>query len=302
LLGSVGQVGYQLQQTLKPLGKVTALTHECNGKLCGDLTQLCALAATVRQLRPDVIVNAAAYTHVDRAEFETEQAASINTTALGVLAAEAKSLSALLVHYSTDYVFDGSGDRPWREQDRTEPLNTYGRTKLDGERIIQDSGCRHLIFRTSWVYSARRKNFIHTVLRLAVERETLQMIDDQYGAPTEAKLIADTTAFAIRHCWSQQQDDGLYHLAARGEATWFTYAQHIIKVAREVGWPVRVADSAIQPISSDDYQTAAQRPQNSRLNITRLESTFGIHMPHWRIGVDRVLNEICAAEQLSKDT
>jgi dTDP-4-dehydrorhamnose reductase len=301
LLGSIGQVGYELQHALKPLGRVTALTHECSGKLCADLTQSHALTATVRQLRPNIIINAAAYTYVDRAESEAEQATAINATAPGVLAAEAKSLGALLVHYSTDYVFEGSGDRPWREQDQTKPLNTYGRTKLEGEHKIQDSGCRHLIFRTSWVYAARRKNFIYTVLRLASECESLKMINDQYGAPTEAKLIADTTAFAIRHCWPQQQDEGLYHLAARGEATWFTYAQHIIRVAREAGWPVRVTDDAIHPISSDEFQSAAKRPQNSRLDITRLESTFGLHMPYWRIGVDRVLNKILATYQRRKD-
>jgi dTDP-4-dehydrorhamnose reductase len=205
------------------------------------------------------------------------------------------------VHYSTDYVFNGSGERPWRDVDQTEPLNVYGRTKLEGERIIQESGCRHLIFRTSWVYAARRKNFIRTMLRLAAERESVQVIDDQYGAPTGADLIADITALAIRQCLTQQQDEGLYHLAASGEATWFTYAQHIIRAARDAGWPVRVADDAIWPVSSDAFQTAAKRPHNSRLDTTRLESTFGLHMPDWRIGVDRALNEIFACELSRKN-
>jgi dTDP-4-dehydrorhamnose reductase len=297
LLGSGGQVGWELQRSLASLGTLVALTRQGDRGLRGGLDLSNALADTVMQVAPDVIVNAAAYTDVDRSESKPEQAFAINATAPGVLAAEAKTLGALLVHYSTDYVFDGSGERPWQEDDPTGPLNVYGRTKLEGERAIRESGCRHLIFRTSWVYAARRKNFIRTMLRLAAERESLQVIDDQYGAPTGAELIADTTALAIRQCLAQGQDDGLYHLAASGETTWFTYAQHIIRAAREAGWPVRVTDEAIQPVSSDVFQSAAKRPKNSRLDTTRLESTFGLQMPDWRVGVDRALAEIFACEK-----
>lgn len=297
LLGSAGQVGWELQRALAPLGTVTALTRQDDGDLCGDLAQPEALANTVRHLAPDVIVNAAAYTAVDCAEFEPEQAAAINATAAGILATEAQALGAWLVHYSTDYVFDGSGSRPRQESEPTGPLNVYGRTKLDGELGIQESECRHLIFRTSWVYAARGKNFIRTMLRLAAERDTLQVIDDQHGAPTSAELIADTTALALRQCLAQDHCGGLYHLAAGGEATWFTYAQHVIRAARDAGWPVRVADDAIQSVSSDAFQTAARRPNNSRLETRRLESTFGLQMPDWRRGVDRALDEIVACEQ-----
>ncbi|MEX0387231.1 dTDP-4-dehydrorhamnose reductase [Spiribacter onubensis] len=301
LLGGEGQLGWELRRALAPLGTLIALTRRGERDLSADLTQPNALAATIRDLAPNIVINAAAYTAVDRAESEREQAYAINAAAPGVLASEAKSIGGLLVHYSTDYVFDGSGDRPWQEDDPTGPLNVYGRTKLEGERAIQESGCRHLILRTSWVYAARRKNFIRTMLRLAAERESLQVVDDQYGAPTGAELIADATALAIRQCLTQQQEDGLYHLAASGEATWFTYAQHIIRAARDAGWPVRMSDDAIRPVSSDAFQTAAKRPHNSRLDTTRLESTFGLNMPDWRIGVDRALNEIFACELPQKD-
>lgn len=297
LLGCDGQVGWELQRALAPLGAVKALARQGDGQLCGDLAQPEALATTVRQLAPDIIINAAAYTAVDNAESEPEQAAAINATAPGILATEAQAIGAWLVHYSTDYVFDGSGDRPWREHDLTGPLNVYGRTKLDGERAILKSGCPHLIFRTSWVYAARGKNFIRTMLRLSAECDKLQIIDDQYGAPTSAELIADTTALALRQCLAQKNCGGLYHLATDGEATWFVYARHVIQAARNAGWPVRVADDAIQPVSSEAFQTAARRPHNSRLETTQLESTFGLQMPNWLRGVDRALDEILTCEQ-----
>jgi len=296
LLGCFGQVGWELQRALAPLGNVTAIPRQGDGNFCGDLTQVEALAATIRQLAPDVIVNAAAHTAVDRAESELGESAAINATAPEVLAAEAKAVGAWLVHYSTDYVFDGSGTRPWQEDDSPRPLNVYGLTKLDGERAIQQSGCRHLIFRTSWIYAARGTNFIRTILRLSAERENLRVINDQHGAPTGAELIADTTALALQQSFAQDNTSGLYHLAASGETTWFGYARHVISAARDAGWPVRTADNGVQPVSSDKFETVAERPKNSRLDTSKVESKFGIRMPEWRIGVDRTLNEILACE------
>lgn len=292
LLGRTGQVGWELQRSLASLGEVTALGRHGGGGLCGDLSQLEALAATVRRLAPDVIVNAAAYTAVDQAESEPELAETINATAPAVLAAEARALGAWLVHYSTDYVFDGSGDRPWTETDPAAPINVYGRTKWEGEEAIRQSGCRHLIFRTSWLYAARGGNFIRTMLRLASERDALRVIDDQFGVPTGAELIADVTAAALIRCVNEGKEGGLYHLAAAGETTWCAYARHVIATAREAGWPVRVVDEAIEPVTTEAFPTPAQRPHNSRLDTTRLEETFGLQMPDWRAGVDRALDEI----------
>ena len=294
LIGNQGQVGWQLSRSLAPLGELVALNRYSNNGLCGDLTRLNALRATVRAIAPDVIVNAAAYTAVDRAESEPDLAALINALAPQVLAEEAAALGAWLVHYSTDYVFDGSGTAPWCETDSTAPLNVYGRSKRDGELEIIARGCKHLIFRTSWVYAARGNNFIHTMLRLAKEKDSLQVIDDQFGAPTGAELIADVTALALRQGLSQDRESGLYHLAAAGETTWFEYAKHVIARARDAGWPVRVADEAIVPVTTDAFHTVAVRPHNSRLNRQRLQSTFGLQMPDWRVGVDRALDEILA--------
>lgn len=301
LLGSSGQVGTELRRAIPSFGNLTALTREGDGQLCGDLFQPEALAATIREIAPAVIINAAAYTDVDRAESDWDNAVALNITAPSVLASEAKKLGAMLVHYSSDYVFDGAGNCPWREDDLTEPLNVYGRTKREGELAVIESGCQYLIFRTSWVYSAGGRNFIRTMLRLAAERDALQLIDDQFGAPTGAELIADTTVTVLRQCLARGQDAGLYHLAARGKVTWFTYARYIIRAARDVGWPVRITDDAIYPVSSDAFQTAARRPQNSQLDTSRLESTFGLQMPDWEIGVDRVLNEIFFRDKPMKD-
>lgn len=292
LFGSHGQVGWELSRALAPLGEIIGLNrHSMNG-VCGDLSRSDALRDTVRAIKPDVIVNAAAYTAVDRAEAEPELAACINSRAPQVLAEEAAALGAWLVHYSTDYVFNGGGTALWCETDSTAPLNVYGRTKRDGELAIVASGCKHLIFRTSWVYAARGNNFIHTMLRLAKENDSLQVIDDQFGAPTGAEMIADVTALALRQCFSQGFASGLYHLAAAGGTTWFEYAKHVIARARDAGWPVRVADDAILPVSTATFPSVATRPHNSRLNTQYLQSTFGLRMPDWRVGVDRVLNEI----------
>ena len=296
LLGSNGQVGWELQRALAPLGSVTAVTRDGEGGLCGDLSQPDALAATVRAVAPDVIVNAAAYTAVDQAEDESELAEAVNAIAPAVLAREARALGAWLVHYSTDYVFDGTGVQPWHEEDPTGPLNVYGRTKREGEVAIQDSGCRHLIFRTSWVYAARGKNFIRTMLRLAAERDAMQVIDDQHGAPTGAALIADVTAQALPRAMRQPELGSLYHLAAAGETTWHGYALRVIEQARRAGWPVKVAPEAIASVTTDAFPTKARRPGNSRLACSHLEDAFGLRMPPWQPGVDHALAEIIACE------
>ena len=295
LLGRNGQVGWELQRSLAPLGELIALDRQgdAGGQgLCGDLSRLDELARTVRALRPDVIVNAAAHTAVDKAESEPEQARLLNALAPQVLAREAAQTGALLVHYSTDYVFDGSGSAARTETEATAPLSVYGGSKLEGEQLIQASGCRHLIFRTSWVYAARGGNFAKTMLRLAQEREALSVIDDQWGAPTGADLIADVTAHAIRQLQRQPGDQGLYHLVAGGETTWHAYASHVIARARELApdRPWKVQRIAAVPTSA--FPTPAQRPHNSRLNTDRLQQTFGLRLPHWQAGVDRMLQEI----------
>ncbi|EZP58743.1 dTDP-4-dehydrorhamnose reductase [Delftia sp. RIT313] len=295
LLGRNGQVGWELQRSLAPLGELIALDRQgdAGGQgLCGDLSRLDELARTVRALRPDVIVNAAAHTAVDKAESEPDQARLLNALAPQVLAREAAQTGALLVHYSTDYVFDGSGSAARTETEATAPLSVYGSSKLEGEQLIQASGCRHLIFRTSWVYAARGGNFAKTMLRLAQEREALSVIDDQWGAPTGADLIADVTAHAIRQLQRQPGDQGLYHLVAGGETTWHAYASHVIAKARELApeRPWKVQRIAAVPTSA--FPTPAQRPHNSRLNTDRLQQTFGLRLPHWQAGVDRMLQEV----------
>ena len=287
LLGSTGQVGWELQRSLAPLGEVEILPRGL-----ADLENAPALAASVRERRPDVIVNAAAHTAVDKAESEAERAHRINAEAPGVLAEEAARMGALLVHYSTDYVFDGGGSRAWSEADATGPLSVYGSTKLEGEQRIQASGCRHLIFRTSWVYAARGGNFAKTMLRLARDRERLTVIDDQWGAPTGADLIADVTAHAIRGVEHHGGPAGLYHLVAGGETTWHGYASHVIAQARRLqpDAPLAVNDIAAVPTSA--FPTPARRPANSRMDTTRLQQAFRLALPAWQTGVDRMLAEI----------
>ena len=290
LFGKGGQVGWELQRSLAPLGQVIALDHDSIG-LCGSFTDLEGLAETVRKVAPDVIVNAAAYTAVDKAETEVELARTINARAPGVLADEAQKLGAWLVHYSTDYVFDGSGSAPWREDDLTSPLSVYGVTKREGELAVARCA-RHLIFRTSWVYAARGANFARTMLRLAQEREQLRVIDDQVGAPTGAELLADVTAHAIRRVQTQPKLAGLYHLVAAGETSWHGYAQFVIEHARQAGQAVRVKSEAIEAIPTSAYPTPAQRPLNSRLNTRKLQESFGLQLPDWRLGVERVIAEM----------
>ncbi|MCH8181084.1 MAG: dTDP-4-dehydrorhamnose reductase [Proteobacteria bacterium] len=301
LLGRNGQVGWELQRSLAPLGELIALERQgdAGGQgLCGDLSRLDELARTVRALRPDVIVNAAAHTAVDKAESEPEQARLLNALAPQVLAREAAQTGALLVHYSTDYVFDGSGSAARTETEATAPLSVYGGSKLEGEQLIQASGCRHLTFRTSWVYAARGGNFARTMLRLAAERDALNVIDDQVGAPTGADLLADVTAHAIRVVQGApagpRRDEllGLYHLVASGHTSWHAYASFVIEWARAAGQPIRVAPEAIRPIPTADYPTPAQRPLNSRLATDKLQQAFGLQLPDWQQGVSRMLTEI----------
>ena len=297
LLGGGGQVGWELQRSLAPLGDLVALDVDSPGEIQGlprraDFTQPESLTALLRALRPDVIVNAAAHTAVDKAESEPDLARAINATAAGVLAREAASLGALLVHYSTDYVFDGSGDRARAEVAPTGPLSVYGRTKLEGEELIRMSGCTHLILRTSWVYAAKGGNFAKTMLRLAAERDALNVIDDQVGAPTGAELLADVTAHALQQVRARPLLGGTYHCAAAGSTSWFGYARHVIDWARAAGHPIKVAPQAVQPIATSAYPTPAQRPLNSRLDTDKLQHTFGLHMPAWQGGVERMLAEI----------
>lgn len=296
LLGKHGQVGWELQRALAPLGQIIALGHKNESGLCGDLERPDELRKTVQQLQPDAIVNAGAYTAVDQAESEPERAELINAEAPGVLAEEAARLDAFLVHYSTDYVFDGSGTTLWREDDNPAPLNVYGATKWRGEQAVRQAQAQHLVFRTQWVYAARGKNFIRTMLRLASERDALQVIDDQVGAPTGAELIADVTAHALCMVMRQPEQGGTYHLAASGQATWHDYARFVISTARDTGWPIRVADDAIARVGTEAFPTPATRPHNSRLNTDRLSDVFGFALPDWRDGVARALSEMAGPQ------
>jgi dTDP-4-dehydrorhamnose reductase len=291
LFGKNGQVGWELQRSLQTLGNLVALDFD-SIDLCGDFARPDEIVRTVRAVQPRIIVNAAAHTAVDKAESEPEFARELNAIAPGMLAREAATSGALLMHYSTDYVFDGSGTTPWTEDSPTGPLSVYGRTKLEGEEAIRASGCRHLIFRTSWVYAARGGNFAKTMLRLAQERDTLSVIDDQHGAPTGADLLADLTAHALRTALDRPEVDGTYHVVPDGETTWHGYATHVIEFARAASVPMKVAAEAIQAVPTSAFPTAAKRPGNSRMDTSKLRRTFGITLPHWRVGVDRMLVEV----------
>ena len=288
LLGKGGQVGWELQRALAPLGALVALDVDDTG-YHADFSRPAGLADTVAALRPDVIVNAAAHTAVDKAESEADLARRINAEAPAVLAHAAASIGALLVHYSTDYVFDGSGDQPRAEDAATAPLSVYGRTKLEGEQAIQASGCRHLIFRTSWVYAARGGNFAKTMLRLGKERDRLTVIDDQTGAPTGAELLADATAHAIRATLADASKAGLYHLVAAGEVSWNGYARFVLDEARRLG--VTIKAEAVDPVPTTAFPTPAARPLNSRLDTRKFQAAFGLVLPDWQPGVARMLRE-----------
>ncbi|THJ34834.1 dTDP-4-dehydrorhamnose reductase [Lampropedia aestuarii] len=290
LLGKNGQVGWELQRSLSVLGEVVA-PERGDPVLNGDLANLESLRATVAQVAPQAIVNAAAYTAVDKAQSEPELAHTINALASEVLAEEAVKLDAWLVHYSTDYVFDGSGQTPWSESDATGPLSIYGQSKLDGEKRISASGAKHLVFRTSWVYGAHGNNFLKTMLRLGAERPELRIVADQIGAPTGAELLADATAQALRQALvGSPALSGIYHLAASGETDWCQYAQFVFEQARL--WLPEQAFARTQAITSAEYPTPAARPHNSRLNTELFQNTFGLRLPAWQEGVARVVQEL----------
>jgi len=291
LFGKNGQVGWELQRSLSPLGEVVALGTDSRN-FCGDFTNLDGIVETVRTIAPDVIVNAAAYTAVDKAESEPDLSRTINALAPGLLAQEAQRSGAWLIHYSSDYVFDGSGDKPWQETDPVAPLSVYGKFKLEGEEAIRASGCLHLIFRTSWVYAARGGNFAKTMLRLAAERDQLTVINDQIGAPTGADLLADITAHAIRVALQRPKMSGVYHLAASGQTSWHDYARYVIEFARQAGIKIKVAPEAIQPVPTSAFPLPAPRPKNSRLDTCKLQNTFSLNLPHWQSGITRMLTEI----------
>ena len=302
LFGMNGQVGWELQRSLSVLGEVVALDFDSQ-TYCGNLTDAAGLARTVRDVRPDVIVNSAAHTAVDKAEAEPELAKLLNCAGPGILAEEAQRLGAWLVHYSTDYVFDGSGSKPWVETDTPAPLSVYGQTKLAGDKLVAANCERHLLLRTSWVYAARGGNFIRTMLRLAQERERLTVIDDQHGAPTGAELLADITAHMIRHVTGLasggQALSGTYHVAAAGETTWHGYASHVLAQAQRLRPAFPIKATEVAPVASDAFVTAARRPFNSRLDTAKLRDRFGLTLPPWQTGVDRVLAEILSPEMNS---
>jgi dTDP-4-dehydrorhamnose reductase len=292
LLGADGQVGWELRRALEPLGEVVAASRSAEANFKADLEDPEQLRSLVRSTGAGIIVNAAAYTAVDAAESDRDRARAVNAVAPGVLAEEAARAGSWLVHYSTDYVFNGEGDRPWVEDDAAAPLGVYGQTKLEGEQLIRASGCQHLTFRTSWVYASRGKNFLKTMLRLAGERDSLKVVSDQHGVPTGAELIADVTAHAIRAAISRPGLAGTYHLVAAGETTWFHYARHAISTARALGAPIRVQDNAIEPCATADFPSPARRPHNSRLSTDKLRSAFGLALPDWRYGVGRAIREL----------
>jgi dTDP-4-dehydrorhamnose reductase len=293
LLGKDGQVGFELQRSLAPLGDLIALDSTQ-----GNLLNLPELTKTILKISPDIMVNAAAYTAVDKAEIETaetEKSNLINAIAVKTLAEIAKKMKALLIHYSTDYVFDGSGNTPWTEEDIPKPLNLYGLSKFQGEQAIIQSGCSHLIFRTSWVYSARGNNFAKTILKLAQERESLKMIDDQIGAPTSAKFLAEMTAECIKKVLDKNTGRinfrllGLYHLVPKGEISWYGYAKTLLELAEEAGVTLKTHAKDLIPIPMTEYPLPALRPKNSRLATQKFEQSFGLVLPDWKEGLNALI-------------
>jgi len=290
LIGASGQLGFELRRALAPLGPVLAVGRkEC------DLTDIDKLRELVRTCRPAIVVNAAAYTAVDHAETDVETATLVNETAVRAIGEEAARIGACVVHYSTDYVFDGEKPGSYSEQDTPAPKNVYGKTKLAGEAALQAVCPQSLIFRTSWVVGAHGGNFAKTILRLAKERDSLRIVADQTGAPTSAALIADVSAQIIGRMQREDRADfpfGLYHLAAGGETTWFEYARFVVRHAREAGQSLRIEPEQIEPIRSDEYPTPAARPQNSRLNTRKLRSTFNLDLPLWQDGLTYILEQL----------
>ena len=291
LLGKNGQLGWELQRSLAPLGELTALDVD-SVDYCGDLTDLDGIAKTLRAIKPHVVVNAAAYTAVDKAELEIDMAEQINATAVALLATEAKRSEFWLVHYSTDYVFDGVGEQSWQESDQTGPINVYGQTKLRGENAIRDSGCQHLIFRLSWLYGAHGANFAKTMLKLAQEKQEINVINDQFGAPTCAELVADVTALCIRQALHAPSVSGIYHLVANGVTSWYDYAYYLIGLARNSGMRIKIEQENIKPILTSSFKSLAQRPKNSRMATEKIQRIFGLKLPHWKNGIVRLVSEL----------
>ncbi len=289
LFGKTGQVGWELQRSLAPLGNLVAVDVH-SSEYCGDFSNPEGVAETVRRIKPDVIVNAAAHTAVDKAESEAEFAQLLNATSVEAIAKEAAKIGAWVVHYSTDYVFPGNGEEPWRETDATAPLNVYGETKLAGEKALQANCARHLIFRTSWVYAGKGNNFAKTMLRFAKERTEMSVINDQFGAPTGAELLADCTAHAIRVALKQPDVAGLYHLVASGVTTWHDYAALVFDEARKAG--IELAITTLNAVPTSAYPTPARRPNNSRLNTDKFQQNFDLVLPAWETGVKRMLAEL----------
>ena len=290
LLGANGQVGWELQRSLAPLGELLMPPREEGG----DLSRIGELTDAAYASGAQVIVNAAAYTAVDKAEEPGEQdrCMDINAGAPAALAMVARETGALLVHYSSDYVFDGSGEEERDEDASPCAESVYGESKAAGDFAIQSSGCVHLILRTSWVYGARGGNFARTMLRLAQQREELRVVNDQIGAPTGADLLADVTAHLMRHTLVNPAHGGLYNVVAGGHTSWHGYAQHVVQAARERGLPITVSPERLLGIPTSEYPTPAARPLNSRLSTARVQRTFGLTLPHWTVGVDRLLEEI----------
>jgi dTDP-4-dehydrorhamnose reductase len=290
LTGKLGQVGFELQRALAPLGEIHAVDYaDC------DLADVSAISALVRSVKPDLIVNPAAYTAVDKAESDPTLAHAVNAVAPGVLGEEAAKLGAWVVHYSTDYVFDGIKQGAYTEADLTNPLSVYGRTKRDGEIALTESGTRYLIFRTSWVVGAHGSNFAKTILRLAVERDSLNVVADQHGAPTSAALLADVTAQLVRQKQREGGENfpfGLYHLVAGGETTWCDYARFVVSEALAAGRPLKLSPDTIRAIPSSEYPTAAKRPANSRMDTDKLRRAFDLELPDWHNGVRHILQQI----------
>lgn len=291
LFGQSGQLGWELQRSLSPLAELTCLGIESTDH-CGDFTDPEGIRASVRYFKPDIIVNAGAHTAVDKAESEPALAHIINAQGPAVLAEEAARSGAWIVHYSTDYVFDGSGERPWKEEDEPNPLSVYGLSKLEGEQAVRAAGCKHLIFRTSWVYASRGGNFAKTMLRLGQEKDQLSVINDQIGAPTGADLLADVTAHAIRAAIQDPALGGLYHLCAAGHTSWHGYACFVLNLARSKGVALRTEEKDIAAVASSQFKTAATRPMNSRLDTTKLQNAFNLRLPPWQDGVRRMISEI----------
>ncbi|MGR8978632.1 MAG: dTDP-4-dehydrorhamnose reductase [Gammaproteobacteria bacterium] len=290
LLGKDGQVGFELQRTLLPFGEVVALN-----RTQANMEDPVQLNQVLKSYKPDIVVNAAAYTAVDRAETNRPLAFRINGDAVAELAGYASANKILLVHYSTDYVFDGLKAGRYLETDKTNPQSIYGLSKLAGEKAIADSGCNALIFRTSWVYSSHGKNFVKTILRLAGERENLNIVADQTGAPTSAELIADVTALAIAAYGYGKIPCGIYHLTAAGETSWHGFASHVVIKALARGMPLKIDHSKIYPLSTEDYPVPAKRPKNSCLDVNKIEAQLGLTLPDWQLHVDRTVEQLLRA-------